>query len=121
MIWIQCLMNWKVGMMLRNYNVVLTRRAKDDIIDVGDYIAYTLLEPGTAYKFVTGLRKAIDGLKMFPDRFGLIDDVVLASQQIRCMPYKNYYVFYQVIEAMETVLVLRVGYNRRNWKEILLK
>ena len=121
MIWIQYLMNWKVGMMLRNYNVVLTRRAKDDIIDVGDYIAYTLLEPGTAYKFVTGLRKAIDGLKMFPDRFGLVDDVVLSSQQIRCMPYKNYYVFYQVIEAMDTVLVLRVGYNRRNWKEILLK
>ena len=67
MIWIQYLTNWKVGMQLRKYNVVLTRRAKDDIIDVGDYIAYTLLEPSTAYKFVTGLRKEIDGLKIFPD------------------------------------------------------
>lgn len=57
---------------MKKYNVVLTRRAKDDIIDVGDYIAYTLLEPATAYKFVAGLRKAIDGLKMFPDRFGLV-------------------------------------------------
>ena len=106
---------------MKKYNIVLTKRAKDDIIDVGDYIAYTLLEPNTAYKFVTGLRKAINDLMMFPDRFEVIDDEVLVSQQIRCMPYKNYYVFYEIIEAMDTVIVLRVGYNRRNWKEILQK
>ena len=28
--------------------------------------------------------------------------------------------FYEIKETMNTVVVLRVGYNRRNWKEILL-
>ncbi len=28
---------------LKEYDVVLTRRVKNDIIDIGDYIAYTLL------------------------------------------------------------------------------
>jgi len=44
---------------LKEYNIILTKRAKDDIIDIGDYIAYTLLEPETAYHFVAGLRNAI--------------------------------------------------------------
>ena len=34
---------------------------------------------------------------------------------------KNYYVFYEIEETMNTVIVLRIGYNRRNWKEILQK
>lgn len=106
---------------MKEYNIILTRRAKDDIVDIGDYIAYTLLEPETAHRFVTGLRSSIATLKELPDWFALVDDRVLASQGIHCMPYKNYYVFYEVEETMETVIVLRVGYNRRNWKEILLK
>ena len=85
MILIQYLMNWKVDMLLRKYNVVLTRRAKDDIIDVGDYIAYTLLEPSTAYKFVTGLKNAIDGLKMFPDRFGLMMLYLPVNKFVVCL------------------------------------
>ena len=106
---------------MKEYDVVLTRRAKNDIIDIGDYIAYTLLEPETAYRFVIGLRGAISTLQELPSRFALVDDLVLSSQEIHCMPYKNYYVFYEIEETMNTVVVLRVGYNRRNWKEILLK
>ena len=34
------------------YKVVMSRRAKDDLIDIGDYISYTLLEPDTAYNLV---------------------------------------------------------------------
>ena len=106
---------------MKECNVVLTRKAKNDIIDIGDYIAYTLLEPETAYRFVTGLRSAISTLQELPCRFALVDDLVLSSQGIHCMPYKNYYVFYEIEETVNTVIVLRVGYNRRNWKEILLK
>lgn len=75
------------------YRITLTRRAKDDIIDIGDYIAYTLLEPETAENFVKGLRKAIKSLKEMPQRFALVEDLVLSSQGIHCMPYKNYYIF----------------------------
>lgn len=106
---------------MREYNIILSRKAKDDIIDIGDYIAYTLLEPETAYNFVAGLRNAISTLKELPNRFALIDDCVLASQGIHCMPYKNYYIFYEIEETMNTVIVVRVGYNRRNWKEILIR
>lgn len=101
------------------YRIVLTRRAKDDIIDIGDYITYTLQEPNIARNLVAGLRKSISSLKESPQRLAIINDPVLSSQGIHCMPYKNYFIFYEVIDIMETVIVLRVGYNRRNWKEIL--
>lgn len=104
-----------------DYRIVLTRRAKDDIVDIGDYITYTLLEPNTARDFIIGLRKTIIELNEFPERYSLVDDDVLASQGIRCMPYKNHYIFYEIVEGLKTVIVLRVGHNRRNWKEILIQ
>ncbi len=103
------------------YRVIMTRKAKSDLIDIGDYISYTLLEPETAYNFIKALRKAIESLRELPERYALVDDEILSRQGIYCMPFKNYYVFYQVIEDSRMVIVLRVGYNRRNWKEILRK
>lgn len=107
-------------MIMFQYRIVLTKRAKNDIIDIGDYITYTLLEPETAKTFVLDLRKTINSLKEFPNRYSYVDDKALASQGIRCIPYKNYFVFYEIVEKMQTVIVLRIGYSRRNWKEILL-
>lgn len=65
---------------MKQYDVVLTRRAKNDIIDIGDYIAYTLLEPETAYRFVTGVC-GISILQELPSRFALGDALVLSSQE----------------------------------------
>ena len=104
---------------MSEYHIEITRRAKEDIIDTGDYITYTLLEPQTAQNFVKGLRKAISSLHNFPQRYPLVDDPILRLQNIRCMPYKNYFVFYEIVERFFVVQILRVGYNRRNWKEIL--
>lgn len=74
------------------YRITLTKRAKNDIIDIGGYITY---------------------------KFPLVQDDILQKQGIRCMPYKNYYIFYKIIEVTHVVIILRVGYNRRNWKDIL--
>lgn len=104
---------------MNDYRVTLTQQAKDDIISIGDYIAFTLLEPDISRNFIKGLRNSILQLKLLPYKFPLVQDDILQSQGIRYMPYKNYYIFYEVIEIMQVVIVLRIGYNRRNWKEIL--
>ncbi len=104
---------------MNEYRITLTQRAKDDIISIGDYITYTLLEPDISSNFIKGLRTSISQLKFFPFKFPLVQDDILQSQGIRCMPYKNYYIFFEVIDAMHVVIILRVGYNHRNWKDIL--
>ena len=35
---------------MNEYRITLTLRAKDDIINIGDYITYTLLEPDETVK-----------------------------------------------------------------------
>ena len=112
-------MKLKEDIQMKCYSISLTRKAKKDIIDIGDYITYTLLEPTTAIELVKRIREKIATLKELPYRYTVIDDEVLERQGIRCISYKNYFVFYQIFEEQDTVVVLRVGYNRRNWKEIL--
>lgn len=104
---------------MNDYRIALTQRARDDITDIGDYISYTLLEPDTSRNFIKGLRNSISQLKYFPYKFPHVNDDILQHQGIRCMPYKNYYVFYRVVETPHLVTILRISYNKRNWTNIL--
>lgn len=101
------------------YRIILTAKAKEDITDIGDYITYTLLEPETSVNFIKGLRKSISELKNFPYKFPLVQDDMLQKQGVRCKLYKNFCIFYHVAVSAHTIVVLRVGYNKRNWKDIL--
>ena len=102
-----------------DYRIILTQRAKDDIIDIGDYISFILLEPEISISFIKGLKNSISQPTLFPAKFPLVQDDTLQSQGIRCMPYKNYYIFYKIVEIRHVVIILRIGYNKRNWKDIL--
>lgn len=102
-----------------NYHVMLVPKAEDDILNIGDYIAFTLLEPDISRILINGLRLAISSLEKFPYKFPLVQDDILMNYDIHCMPYKNYYVFYKIIEERKIVSILRVGYNERDWINIL--
>lgn len=101
------------------YRIRFARRAREDMIAIGDYIAFQLLQPDISKSFIKELRQSISQLKLFPYKFPVISDIYLKESGIRCMPHKNYYVFYKVDEEQKCVIVLRVGYNRRNWRNIL--
>lgn len=75
-----------------DYRVVLAKQAKDDIMDIGDYITFTLLEPDISKKFIKGLRNSISQLKFFPYKFPLVQNSILPNQNIRCMSHNNYLV-----------------------------
>lgn len=101
------------------YRIVIMPPARHDIFEIGDYISYVLLEPETSRRFLNGLRHSINQLEDFPQKFPIIDDLKLNNKDIHIMPYKNYYVFYYVYEELKVVAILRVGYNKRNWKTLL--
>ena len=63
-----------------DYRVVLAKQAKDDIMDIGDYITFTLLEPDISKKFIKGLRNSISQLKFFPYKFPLVQNSILPNQ-----------------------------------------
>ena len=113
-------MNWRKDIALVDkYCIMLVPKARDDILNISDYITFTLLEPDISRNFINGLRTAISNLEFFPYKFPLTDDKFLISYNIRCMPYRNYFVFYTIIEEQKLVSILRIGYNKRNWRNIL--
>ncbi len=104
---------------MSEYRTTLTKRAADDITEIGDYIHFSLSKPNISRDFIKGLKTSISQLKLFPYKFPLVQDTILQKQDIRCMPYKNYYIFYKIIENTKTIIILRIGYQKRNWKNIL--
>ena len=114
------LTNWKRGTLpMIEYKIRLTRRAREDLIDIGDYISHTLSSPETAHHFLCGLKKSLLSLKTFPYKFPIIQDSVLVKQNIHYFPYKNYFVFYIISDASQQIIVVRIGYHYRNWTKLL--
>ena len=75
------------------YQIRITPKAKEDLIDIGDYISFILLEPETSQKLIKGLRRSISQLQYFPSKFPIIEDYIIKYRKIHYMPYKNYFVF----------------------------
>lgn len=105
-------------MRMTDYNIVFTHKAQKDIKDIRDYISCILLEPEVSKNFTNGLKSSIFKLKYFPFGFPLIQNIH-TTEAIRCMPYKNYYVFYTISDENNVITIIRIGYKRRNWIDIL--
>jgi len=110
----------KENIRMRKYNVVLTKKAKKDLESIENYISYVLLEPNISYRLIVELREKITSLCIMPRRCTLVGDSALAKQGIRYLLYKNYYIFFIIFENPPKVVVVSIGYNRRNWGMILL-
>lgn len=103
---------------MNNYQIRLSPRARDNIIDIGDYISHSILEPLISNRFIKDMKRSILTLRQFPYRYPVINPND-NRPDIRCMPFKNYYVFYTVNDDIQTVSILSIGYNKRNWTRLL--
>jgi toxin ParE1/3/4 len=104
---------------MKRYTVIVSRHAADDTQDIAHYISSELHEKNTAEKLVEKLYNAMDGLSHMPARFPLITDVAMAEKGIRKLPVENYIVFFKIYENDDTVSVIRVLYNRRDWGNLI--
>lgn len=104
---------------MKKYRIQLTPIAEQDISAIGDYITNRLLQPDISYNLIKILSKSIASLKSFPYKYPLVQDYYLSTQGIRYMQVKNYYIFYKILEENQVIVILRVGYKRRDWKDIL--
>lgn len=104
---------------MKEYELIITQQAKDDMISAADYIDYSLRNPQAADTLLDEAEICLGGLRQFPARNPLIDDPVLRSWGIRFQPVKNYLAFYQIDEDARLVRILRFLHGRRDWLAIL--
>ena len=94
--------------------VVYTFRARQDLRDIYDYIAFTLLAPDAARNTTERILEAARSLQSMPERNPLYKEEPWHSQGVRFIPVKNYIVFYTVNTDTDTVSVARIMYGARD-------
>lgn len=97
-----------------NWKIKYTRQAQQDLRDVYEYIAYSLLTPETAAKQANRIMKAIRSLEEMPMRYPLYSDEPWHSQGLRFVPVDNYQVFYLLNESESIVQIVRIMYGARD-------
>lgn len=94
--------------------IVYARTARQDLREIYEYIAYTLLVPDTAKAISEKIMKEVRSLESLPERNPLHRDEPWHSQGVRFFCVKNYLVFYTVDPEASTVCVARIIYYGRD-------
>ena len=101
------------------YEIVLTRSAALDLFDIEHYIKFSIMQADIAERFISGILQKLSLLKTFPNRYPRVDDEELSNRGIRSISFKTHLIFYKVDIVSKKVIILRIGYTRRNWNQIL--
>ena len=101
---------------MKEYKIIVKKTVYSDIDVIFDYLANELNEPQTAEKLCSLIETEFNSLRYLPLRFPLF---AVKDLQIRKMPVKNYSVFYVVDEVKNSVNILNIIYNRRNWQMLI--
>ncbi|HBQ28284.1 plasmid stabilization protein [Peptococcaceae bacterium SCADC1_2_3] len=104
---------------MKQYKVLMTEPAADDLQETARYISKELREPAVALKLVEKIKETVMSLADMPARHALVADERLTVQGIRKLTVENYIVFYVVSEEDMAVTVVRILCGRRDWINLL--
>ena len=86
---------------------------------VYDVILETTASLDLTERVYWSIKDQVLSLDEMPYRFPLVREEPFASMGVRLMPVENYHAFYVIDEQLGEVHILRILYNRREWKNIL--
>ena len=98
---------------MKQYKVQITDKALVDMEEIYNYIAIQLQAPENAIGQYNRIAKAIEELKMFPEKVRLMESEQERAMGLRQLAVENYSFFY-VIEN-ESVIVMRVLYSAESF------
>ena len=94
--------------------VVYTFMARQDLCNIYEYIALTLLAPDAARNTTDRIMATVRTLESMPERNPLYKEEPWHSRGVRFVPVRNYLVFYTVNKETDTVSVVRIMYGARD-------
>lgn len=99
--------------------VVFTEPAEYDLMDIEYYIFVDLCNPQAAQRISDGILSAAGKLAEYPEGHPLVEDELLGRIGIRITYFDNYNIFYYYDTQSDVVYIIRVLYNKADWKSIL--
>ena len=105
---------------MNNYRIEITDVAFYDIGSIKRYIRDELKNRKAAEDIVDKFFEAIEKLETMPERHKTVGEEVISGKNgVRNIPVGNYYIFYRFIEDKSVVMIDRVLYFKREWKNLL--
>lgn len=102
-------------------SVVFTEPAEYDLLDIEYYIFVDLCNPQASVRITEGILDAAEKLGDYPTGHPLVDDELLRSLGLRMTRFDNYNIFYHYDKEDDVVYIIRVLYNKVDWKTMLKK
>ena len=103
---------------MKQYQVKLTAKSRDDMEEIYNYIAYSLCAPQAAINQYNNIADAILSLETMPERCALMQSKLCSKYNLRCLLVDNYSILYRVENE---VVIVRVLYASSNIDECLLE
>lgn len=100
-------------------DIRFTEPAEYDLVDIEHYIHVDLGNPQAAVRIIDGIVSRIEKMQTFPKENPLVNDELLQSVGLRITWFDNYNIFYYFDESEDIVYVIRILYNKADWKNIL--
>ncbi len=92
--------------------IVVSKRARKDLVDIRRYIAEELSNPDAARRIISLLKKSILSLPAFPWKGKPLDTLLGVHTEYRYLVCENYCILYVV--SGETVAVVRILHQRQD-------
>ena len=100
--------------MLNKYSFKFTPAARQDLIDIFNYIEKLLYSPKAAKDLMDKIDKAIENICLFPFAASMLDEDLYKPFNFRKIPIDNYILYYEINEEKKQVNILRVQYAKRD-------
>lgn len=104
---------------MKEYSIVITDKAQQDLREIFEYIAFDLSSPDTAHEQLNRIEKAIQALNFFPHKYKKYEEKLWNSRNLHILTVDNYCVFYIPDDTALRVTVIRIMYGGRNIKQVL--
>ena len=104
-----------------SFEIVITPDAEADLLEIRDYIAYTLLVPDVALDYIRVIRREIEKLSYMTVSIAPIDKEPWHSRGVHKIIAKNFYIYYRLDESSGRVYVMIVIYAKRDQLKALKK
>ena len=101
------------------YNLEYLPSARQDMIDIVQYISGKLCNPEAAGRLAAELIEAGERLTEYPYAYPVYTPIRSLKHEYRKLSVRNYLMFYWVDAKEKLVTVARVIYGKRDYKEIL--
>lgn len=99
---------------MQNYEIRITRQARENLKEIRNYITTVLLSPLAAKNTMELIKSKIQSLQTMPGRAPLTPEQPWHDEGIHRMKVNNYYIYFWIDEEHKKVQIIGIIYIRRD-------